>query len=118
VIRNPREDAEEDGTAVLQLYGQLPETPSQANSQDRKTATALQARSLPLATVESAFWLTSLRRLARSPDVPPLSPIRSLVYFLPVLQDLLDNPPEGHLRYLRMKVRSLSRKNRGVAQCS
>ncbi len=94
---------------VLKLYIQLPETPFKANSNDRKTAEGLQARGITLATVESALLLATVRRLARSPHLPTLSPIRSLAYFLPVTQELIDNPiADDYLGYLRIKVRSLS----------
>jgi hypothetical protein len=95
---------------VLNLYLQLPETPFKANSNDRQTAASLMTRGVPLFAIESALMLASLRRLGRSPDMPPLSPIRSLAYFLPVIQELLDNPlSEDYLNYLRMKLHSLSR---------
>jgi hypothetical protein len=98
-------------TNVLNLYRKLPETPSKTNPNDRKTATALHQRRIPMATIESAFLLGSVRRLSRSPDTPPLSPIRSLAYFLPVIQELLDHPiGENYVGYLRMKLHSLNSK--------
>jgi hypothetical protein len=104
-------------TAVLNAYLQLPETPSKANFNDRQTAAALHARGVPPFAVESALLLASVRRLGRSTDMPPLSPIRSLAYFLPVIQEVLDNPiPEGYLCYLRMKLRSFSDRNRVAAK--
>ena len=113
-----QEEFEEYVAAVLKLYLQLPETPSKANANDRKTVATLYARRVTLATVESAFLLASVRRLGRSPDMPPLSPVRSLAYFLPVVQELLDNPiPADYLGYLRMKVRSLSSGNRNLRKC-
>lgn len=96
-------------SAVLKLYLQLPETPSRISPNDRKSAAELQARGIKLATIESAFLLASLRRLTRSPDRPPLTPICSLAYFFPVIQELLENPiPDDYVEYLRRKVTSLS----------
>jgi len=110
-----QEDGNEYLSAVLKLYLQLPETPSRAGPNDRKSAAELHARGIKLATVESAFLLASLRRLGRSPEMPPLSPIRSLAYFFPVIQELLDNPiPDDYTEYLRRKVRLLSDKSRAV----
>jgi hypothetical protein len=58
-----------------------------------------------LRVVESAFLLASLRRLIRPKDVPPLSPIRSLAYFLPAIEELLADPsPDNYLDYLRLKL--------------
>ena len=104
----PEEDGNEYLSAVLKLYLDLPETPSRASLHDRKTAAGLHARGIKLVTVESALLLGSLRRLGRPPNMPPLSPIHSLAYFLPVIQELLDNPVSDDYRdYLRMKMRLL-----------
>jgi hypothetical protein len=102
-------DQNEYLSAVLNLYLNLSETPSRASMNDRKTATELHMRGIPLDIVESAFLLASVRRLSRSPDMPPLSPIRSLAYFFPVIQELLISPlPENYLGYLQRKVAMLS----------
>jgi hypothetical protein len=94
---------------VLKLYRQLPETPSRIHPNDRKMAKMLCDQKVPLAIIESAFLLASLRRRIRSPDVPPLSPIRSLAYFLPVIQEVHAHPfSDDYLEYLRRKVASLS----------
>ena len=109
ISRNPLEDIDEYAAAVLKLYLRLPETPLKPSSNDRQTAETLYARGISLATIESALLLASVRRLSRSPDLPPLSPIRSLAYFLPVIEEILFNPvPDDYLGYLRKKVESLS----------
>ena len=54
--------------------------------------------SIPLTTVETAFLLASLRRAARRPDAIPLGPIRSLHYFLPVIEELLRTRPPSERR--------------------
>ena len=56
--------------------------------------------------VETALLLGSLRRLIRPADAPRLSPIRSLAYFRPVIDELRAHPaPESYLDYLRLKLR-------------
>jgi hypothetical protein len=103
--------ADEFVTDVLSLYQHLPETPSKTNPNDRKIAIELYKRGITMPTIESAFLLGSVRRLSRSPDMPPLSPIRSLAYFAPVIQELLDNPiSNNYADYLRLKLHSLSGK--------
>jgi hypothetical protein len=103
---------------VLKLYLQLPETPSRTNPNDRKNATEWYKRGIKLSTIESAFLLGSVRRLTRSPDMPPLSPIRSTAYFFPVIQELLDNPiPDDYVAYLRMKLPSLTRRGNVSIKC-
>lgn len=100
--------------AVLNLYLGLPETPLRASAQDQRIARQLHDRNVPMRVVESAFLLASLRRLVRPADLPPLSPIRSLAYFQPVIEELLANPaPENYLEYLRLKLRSTSGKSTG-----
>jgi hypothetical protein len=96
-------------SVVLKMYLQLQETPSRIHPNDRKMAEILCDQKIPLAIIESAFLLASLRRLIRSPDMPPLGPIRSLAYFLPVIKEVHANPfSDDYLEYLRMKVASLS----------
>ena len=103
--------------AVLKMYLELPETPSRAGLHDRRTALDLYERRVAFLTVEAAMLLASLRRLGRPPDYPPLSPIRSLAYFKPTIEELLANPiPDGYLDYLHRKVRILGEVKR-VKKC-
>ena len=108
ISRNPLANVDEYAATALKLYLQLPETPLKASPNDRRTAEALYARGISLATIESALLLASIRRRSRLPDLPRLSPIRSLAYFLPVIEEILFNPvPNDYLGYLRKKVESL-----------
>src|ERR1017187_8818625 len=102
-------DATRYVSTILTLYLGLPETPLRSSAQDRRCARELYDRSVPLPVIESAFLLASLRRLLRPADVPPLSPIRSLAYFQPVIAELLSNPAqENYLEYLRLKLQHLA----------
>jgi hypothetical protein len=104
-------DAEEYVRTVLSLYQQLPETPTLPSSRDRLHAHQLQQRRLPLLLIETAFLLGSLRRLLRPPDALPLSPIHSLAYFEPVIEELLHNPvPDTYLEYLQYKMQPFAGK--------
>ena len=101
--------------AVLILYVELPETPMRASVQDQWQARRLSDRSVPLRVVESALLLASLRRLIRPADGPPLSPIRSMAYFLPVIDELLAHPPpDNYLDYLRLKLHRFA-EQRGIS---
>lgn len=103
--------------AVLKIYLELPETPLRAGPQDRRMALDLYEKRIPLSTVEAALLLVSIRRLGRPPDYPPLSPIRSLAYFKPTVEELLENPiPDGYLEYLRKKARILAERKQ-VKRC-
>jgi hypothetical protein len=101
---------------VLLLFVELPETPLRAGVHDQQCARRWHDRGTPLPVVESALLLGSLRRLLRSADAPPLSPIRSLAYFQPVLDELIaHSPPDGYLDYLRLKLRRLTAAKAGSA---
>jgi hypothetical protein len=91
--------------AVLNLYGELPDAPPRTNPQDQRQARSWFDRGVPLTVVEAALLLASLRRI-RPSGAPPLPRIRSLTYFQPVIEELLENPvPEGYVQYLRVKLR-------------
>jgi hypothetical protein len=96
-------------STLILLYVDLPDTPLSASLMDHAQARRLHDRGISLALVESAFLLASLRRLARPSGAPPLPPIRSLAYFLPVIEELLAQPmPENYLDYLRLKLRNVA----------
>ena len=96
--------------AVLNLYLDLPDTPLRVSAHDQSLASRLYEQQIPLSLVESALLLASLRRLLRPADLPPLSPIRSLAYFQPVITELRLNPlPDGYLDYLRLKLRNAAK---------
>jgi hypothetical protein len=72
---------------------------------DRRIAEQLFDRSISLETIETAFLIATGRRIYRDPQAPPLTPIRSLAYFLPVIDEVLRQPPDpGYVSYLRLKV--------------
>jgi hypothetical protein len=91
--------------ALINLYLRLPDTPRRLSRFDLRLLRQLWERRIPLKVVEIAFLLASARRAARRPDAIPLGPIRSLHYFLPVIEELLANPvPASYGAYLRTKV--------------
>ena len=90
---------------VLTLDSQMPGTPPRPRRADRLLAAQLHARSIGFDLIEAALLLASARRLCRPTDRPPLPPIRSLAYYLPVVEELLQQRlPPGYLPYLRSKV--------------
>jgi hypothetical protein len=94
--------------AVLTLYVYLPDTALRTSVPDQRQARIWFDRGVPLEVVETALLLACLRRKARPTDVPPLPRIRSLAYFQPVIEELLDHPaPAGYLQYLRLKLRNI-----------
>ena len=95
-------------SAVLTLYVELPDTPLRASIPDQRQARSWFDRGIPFEVVETALLLACLRRRARPTDVPPLPRVRSLAYFQPIIDELLDHPaPSGYLPYLRLKLRGI-----------
>lgn len=91
--------------AVLDLYARLPGTPTKVRPADRRLLDRLYSRGITLSAVEAALFLASARRVCRDPEKPPLPPIRSLAYFMPVIEELSQRPlPAPYLAYIRSKV--------------
>jgi len=100
-------DLENYRQTLLDLYLRLPDTPCRVSRHDGRFVHQLWERGVPLRTAETALLLASVRRAARRPDAIPLGPIRSLHYFLPVIEELLHTPfqhGDVYLAYLRSKV--------------
>jgi hypothetical protein len=95
--------------AVRSVYLQLPNTHRRFNRSDRCLASSFYQRGFSLELVRSALLLATARRLARNPGEPPLPAVRSLHYFLPVLEEIRLQPlPPSYLQYLEAKVRAAS----------
>jgi len=102
-----RADLDAYRQALLDFYLRLPDTPRRLSRHDLRLVRQLWDRQIPLTTIETAFLLASARRAARRPDALPFGPIRSLAYFLPVIEELLQTPlphMDTYLAYLRRKV--------------
>lgn len=92
--------------AVLDEYVSLPGTPCRASRQDRRLAGELYEQVVPLAAVRAAFLLGVTRRTFRSSHVCLLPPVRTLHYFVPIVEEVLHCPPEpGYVDYLALKLR-------------
>lgn len=75
---------------ILDVYRRTPGTTGRVRSQDRMLAGKLHQQGVPLDAVENALVLAAARRLLRAPDSSPLRTIRSLHYFLPVIDEVLE----------------------------
>jgi hypothetical protein len=95
-------------TQLLNLYRHTPGTLGRVRREDRRLALDLQKRGIPLSTLEQAFLLAAARRSLRDPNAPLLSPVRSLHYFVPVIEELMATPlPDDYLEYLKHKMRKI-----------
>lgn len=80
---------------VLDLYLGLPHSAARRPSRnDRRLAEQLFDRGVALQIVRAAMLLAIARRSQRPIDATPLTPIRSLFYFSPVIDELLDPAPD------------------------
>jgi hypothetical protein len=91
---------------ILDLYCGLPHTAARRPSPaDRRLAAQLCEQAVSLELIETAFLLAIARRNDHALQAPPLPPIRSLAYFLPVIEELGTDPPHpSYLQYLRSRV--------------
>jgi hypothetical protein len=91
---------------VLSAYRHTPTTMGTLRHADRVIAAQLYARGVSLTVVENALILAASRRLLRAPDAPRLMPIRSLAYFLPVIEEVIElRVSPNYFLYLRDKIR-------------
>jgi hypothetical protein len=90
---------------VLQAYRATPGTAGIVRRPDRLFAAQLHARGVPLETVENALTLAAARRSTRLAHAPPLGTIRSLAYFAPAIDEVLQLRvgPE-YFQHLRNKL--------------
>ncbi len=90
---------------VLEGYRKTPGATGTVRRSDRVLATQLYQRGVSVSVIENAFVLAVTRRLTRPADAPPLGTIRSLAYFLPVIEEVLGLrvSPE-YFQYLRHRL--------------
>jgi hypothetical protein len=90
---------------VLEAYRTTPGTTGHIRRPDRVLAAALQQRGVPLQAVENALVLAVSRRWMHSPEAPPLGTIRSLAYFVPVIEEVLEGVVgQDYYNYLRYRL--------------
>ena len=90
---------------VLEAYRKTPGTMGTVRRPDRMVAAQLYQRGVALSVIENALVLAAVRRLIRPANVPPLGTVRSLAYFLPVIEEVLGlKVSPGYFQYLRHKL--------------
>jgi hypothetical protein len=101
-------DQEDYIRQVLDAYRKTPGTMGITRRPDRILAAQLYQRGMSVTIVENALVLAAARRLMRPTDGPPLSMIRSLAYFLPVIEEVLGLRVSSHyFQHLRRKLERL-----------
>lgn len=93
---------------VLDAYRHTPGTTGTVRRPDRLLAVQLHQRGVPLSAVENALVLATARRLLRPATAPALATVRSLAYFLPVLEEVLDlNVSPDYFQHVRRRIQRL-----------
>ena len=95
---------------VLGAYRKTPGTSGTVRRPDRVLAGQLYQRGVSVSVIENAFVLAATRRLVRPADAKPLITIRSLAYFLPVIEEVLGMrvSPE-YFQHVRRKLERIAR---------
>jgi hypothetical protein len=89
---------------VLQIYRRTPGTLHRILRDDRKAARELFDRGVALDVVEKALILALVRRTFRN-EIVRLDAVRSLRYFLPLIDEIIEAPPDpGYFDHLRHKL--------------
>lgn len=92
---------------VLEAYSTTPTAAGRLRREDRSLAVRLYRERVPLSALLAAFSLAALRRIFRDLDATPLPLIRSLHYFLPVVDEIRNTPIDpGYIAYAVNKVRN------------
>ena len=90
---------------LLDAYRVTPGTCGVIRRPDRMLAAQLHGRGVPLEAVENAFVLAAARRLIRPAGAAPLGTIRSLAYFSPVIEEVLQlQVAQEYFQHLRHKL--------------
>src|SRR5436190_1546358 len=90
---------------VLEAYRAAPGACGAVRQPDRALALRWYERGVPLAAVENALVLACARRLVRPADALPLGVIRSLAYFSPVIDEVLElRVDDAYFQHLRQRL--------------
>jgi hypothetical protein len=90
---------------LLDAYRVTPGTCGAVRRADRVLAVQLHQRGVPLEAVENAFVLAAARRMIRPCGATPLGEIRSLAYFSPIIEEVLQLPVgQEYFQHLRNKL--------------
>ena len=95
---------------ILEAYRQTPGTMGTVRRLDRVLAAQLYHRGVCASVIENAFVLAAARRLMRPDNALPLGTIRSMAYFLPVIEEVLGMrvSPE-YFQHVRRKLERIAR---------
>jgi hypothetical protein len=94
---------------VLEAYRKTPGTMGTVRRADRMLTAQLHQRGVAVTVIENAFALAAVRRLMRPADAPPLGTIRSLAYFMPVIEEVLEmRVSPDYFQHVRRKLQRIA----------
>jgi hypothetical protein len=95
---------------IVEAYRKTQGTRGVVRRADRLLAAQLYQRGVAVTVIENALVLAAARRLMRPADAAPLGTIRSLAYFLPVIEEVLAMrvSPE-YFQHVRRKLEKIAR---------
>jgi hypothetical protein len=94
---------------LLEAYRSTPGTSGVIRRPDRLLAAQLHECGVPLEAVENALLLATARRIIRPAEAAPLGTIRSLAYFKPVIEEVLETQISPmYFQYLRYKLQRIA----------
>jgi hypothetical protein len=101
----PPIDPREYVRRILEAYRATPGTAGVVRRADRLLALQLHERGVSLDAVENALVLAAARRIIRSAEAPPLGTVRSLAYFVPVIEEVLQlKVSQEYFHHLRRRL--------------
>ena len=90
---------------ALACYRITPTAAGTLDHQDRLAAAEIFEEGVSLELLQAALILAAARRSFREATEPPLAPIRSLRYFLPLIEEIRATPIEpDYIRYLEQNL--------------
>jgi len=90
---------------LLEAYRTTPGTCGVIRRPDRLLAAQLHDRGVPLQAVENALTLAAARRMVRPADAAPWGAIRSLAYFSPVIEEVMQlKVGQEYFQHLRHRL--------------
>jgi hypothetical protein len=105
---------EEYARRLLAAYRSTPGTTGYVRREDRRLAGRLYEKGVSVETVENALVLAAARRLFRPPDAARLATIRSLHYFLPVIEEVAElTVGQDYFQYLCGKIERFLKNPKG-----
>jgi hypothetical protein len=93
---------------VLDTYVSLPDTPNRVRGDDRYLAIMWYRQGITLFQAKAGMLMATVRRTFREPNAWSLEPIRSLRYFVPLIEEIQrSDVDESYLQYLQQKLSSV-----------